>query len=286
MKFKNGIPSDLGFMYISEEVSPEAYSIKNVNVFDKHNIFYVEFDAILQTFRVLNRNTRQYLGENIDEQIKNDPKIISYIADNSWFGEMGHPGEDFKGLKLTAERIMKIKQDNTSHKIMLPKVENNALYAKIQTDAGTDAGMNMAKKILQGMVPGFSCRALAKIVMLNGVPTVIIKKLITYDWVFYQSHKEARNITKPELISQTLTADRVITESTDTCIPLKEILEYAGRRDVNTQIIMEAFDLDYKDLEGFSPDAKQIIVRDNDNKIYCNMDPKLSRNIRSYLSDL
>lgn len=284
--FKNGIPSDLGFMYVSEEVSPESYSIKNMNVFDKHNMFYVEFDAILQTFRVLNRNIRQYLGENVDEQIKTDPKIISYLADNSWFGEQGHPGEDFKELHLTAERIMKIKQDNTSHKIMVPKVDNNALFAKIQTDAGTAAGVNMAKKILQGMIPGFSCRALAKIVMLNGVPTVIIKKLITYDWVFYQSHKEARNITKPELISQTLNADRVITESTDVCIPLKEILEYAGRKNVNTQIIMESFDLANDDLLGFSPDAKHLIVKDNDNRIYCNMDPKLSREVRSYLSNL
>lgn len=286
MIFRNGIPPDLGYMYISEEVSPEAYSIKNVNVFDKHNIFYVEFDAILQTFRVLNRNTRQYLDENVDEQIRTDPKILAYLADNSWFGEMGHPSEDYKELHLTPERIMKIKQDNTSHKIMLPKVENRALYAKIQTDSSTEAGMNMAKKILQGMVPGFSCRALAKIMMINGVPTVVIKKLITYDWVFYQSHKEAKNVSSPQLISKTINANRIITESTDTCIPLKEILEYTGRRDVNTQIVMEAFDLDYNNLEGFTPDAKQIVIKDKDNKIYCNMDPKNVKSVRSFLSSL
>lgn len=284
--FKNGIPSDLGFMYVSEEVSPNDYSIKNMNVFDKHNIFYIEFDAILQTFRVVNRNARQYLGENIDEQLKTDPKILAYLADNSWFGEMGHPGEDYKEFHLTAERILKIKQDNTSHKIMQPEVKNDALFARIQTDAGTDAGMNMAKKILQGMIPGFSCRALAKVVMLNGIPTVIIKKLISYDWVFYQSHPEARNVTKPELISQTNTANRIITESTDTCIPLKEILEYAGRKNVNTQIIMESFELDTKDLLGFTPEAKHLVVKDKDNRIYCNMDPKLSREVRSYLSNL
>ena len=277
---------DLGFMYMSEQVNPESYDIKNMNVIDKHNLFYLEFDAILQTFSVLNRNKRQYLARNIDEQLRTDPKLLALLADNSWFGEMGHPTQDYKQLELTPERIMKIDQNNTSHKVMNPEVVGDILKAKIQTDSSTNAGMNMAKKILQGMIPGFSCRALAKLTTINGIATVIIRKLICYDWVFYQSHKEARNTSDIQAISKNITANQVITESTDTCIPLKEILEYAGRKNVNTQVVMESFELTNDDLFGFSKDAKHILIKDNDNTIYCNMDPKLSKEVRSYLSKL
>ena len=66
---------DLGFMYLAEKVSPEDNIVKNIEVYDKHGIFYVEFDSILQTFLEMNRNSRQYLSENLKECIFNDSKI-------------------------------------------------------------------------------------------------------------------------------------------------------------------------------------------------------------------
>lgn len=277
---------DLGFMYISEQVNPDAYKIQNINVIDKHNLFYLEFDAILQTFSVLNRNKRQYIGDNIDEQIKSDPKILAYLADNSWFGEMGHPTQDFKELSLTAERIVKIDQANTSHKILNPVVANNKLNAKIQTDASTEAGMIMAKKILQKMIPGFSCRALARLGMLNNIATVLVRKLITYDWVFYQSHVGAQGSSNIDLIEKKITPSKLITESTDTCIMIEDLLKYTANKDINTRIIMESFELDIQSMQGFDKNAKHAILRDDNNMIYCNLDPKVSKEVRSYLSGL
>ena len=60
----------------------------------------------------------------------------------------------------------------------------------------------------------------------------------------------------------------------DVMIPLKEILTDVGRRDVTAGLIMESFDLSMDDLCGFNESHDQIIIKDHNNYIYCNIDPK------------
>lgn len=276
--------SDLGFMYIAEQVAPEDNTPKNVEIHDKNGIFYVEFDSVLHTFLDMNRNARMYDGKNIMENIRSE-KIQSYLADNAWFGEQNHPLPTYKNMELHVERINDIKMDNTSHKIMNPVLRGDMLQARIQTDAGCAAGINMAKKIIQGMTPSFSCRAIARVENINGRPIVNVKRLITYDWVLYPSHKRAKQITSPKFINKQV--DTVVTESVgDVAIPLKELLEYAGRKNVNTQVIMESFDISMDSCVGFSKGAEHIIMKDNTNTIYCNLDPKIKKEVGSYLSKL
>jgi hypothetical protein len=168
-----------------------------------------------------------------------------------------------------------------------PHLEGNLLVSKIQSDAGTSAGMNLARKMVQGFNPAFSCRAIASLVLESGKPVVHARKVITYDWVLYQSHREAeKDQSSPTAFISKSPA--YMTESAidaDNCImiPLTEILESVGKTDPNPQVIMESFDLSLNDIRGITPDRKHLIIKDENNTIYCNINPESRNKINEFL---
>ena len=278
----------MGMVFIEEVTTPEQNMLKHFDVVDKNGILYVDFESCLHSFDVLNRNSRMYEASNIEECLKTE-RIQSYLAHGGWFGEMNHPLPKYKDRPLSPERIQDIDMDNTSHKMLNPHVEGNLLISRIQTDAGTDAGMNLARKMIQGFIPAFSCRAIATLVMKGGKPVVVVRKIITYDWVLFQSHREAEQTSKPaKFVSKVANTVNEVTEkvtdavNNNIVIPLKEILENVGRTDVNAQIIMESFELDTNDLVGFTKDNKHMIMRDNNNMIYCDIDAKSRSKVNDF----
>ena len=288
------ISPDLGLIYIAEQTSPDQNIVKNLDVVDKNGVFFVDFESCIHSFDVMNRNIRMYNGDNVMECF-NTERMNHYFDHGGLFGEMNHPIPKYKDRPLSPERIQDIDMGNTSHKIFRPRREGNLLVARIQSDAGTDAGMNLAKKMVQGFIPGFSCRAIASMTMKNGKPVVDVRKIITYDWVLFQSHREAEQIRSVpnKFVNKTVTTvnesvsdDVNVTGSDDVAVAVSEILEYAGYKDVNAQVIMEAFELDKTSLVGFSRDKKHIIMKDSDNTIYCNMLPETRNKVNDYLRSL
>lgn len=280
---------NMGMMFIEEQTSPDQNIVKNFEVTDKNGVFFVEFDTCLHSFDVMNRNSRMYEASNIEECLSTE-RIQSYLKHGGWFGEMNHPTPEYKDRPLSPERIQDIAMGNTSHKMLNPHVEGNLLVSKVQSDAGTAAGMNLARKMVQGFIPGFSCRAIASLYLKNNKPTVNVRKIITYDWVLYQSHREAEQITstpnkfikKVANCVQESTNNIAERVSNDILIPLKDILESVGKTDVNTQLIMESFDLSNDDLLGFSKDSKKIILRNENNTIYCNIDANSQKKVNDF----
>jgi hypothetical protein len=283
--------SDLGFLYIAEQTSPEQNEVKNFDVTNKDGVFFVDFESCIHSFDVMNRNIRMYDGDNVMECL-NTERMNHYFSHGGLFGEQNHPIPIYKDRPLSPERIQDIDMNNTSHKIFRPRRQGNLLIARIQSDAGTAAGMNLAKKMVQGFIPGFSCRAIASMSMKNGKPVVDVRKIITYDWVLFQSHREAEQIQSVpnKFVHKVANAvNEYVTEETgseDVSVPVSQILEYAGYKDVNAQVVMEAFELDKTSLVGFSKDNKQIIMKDSDNTIYCNMLPETRNKVNDYLRSL
>ena len=280
----------LGWVYLREDVSPDIPQVNNIQICDKPNIFYVEFDATLQSFGVMNRNHRMYDIDNVWSCIQNDEKIQDLLRNSSWFGEVDHPTPKLKDEELSPERIMNPDMGNTSHKIINPYRKGNLINAKIQTDSGTEGGMNFAKKILQGMVPRFSARALAQLKEVGGIPKVNMKRLITYDWVLYPSHIEAHGNTTPKAVNKSIetvnesASDQIITIMP--VIPIKEIYEYAIKKSQNCQVIMEALEITPTDL-GISDDRSYAIIKDSGGSVFnIKLEDKVRRNISGYLSDL
>lgn len=262
-----------GFMYLAEQTTPEDYPISNLEVHDNHGVFFVTFDTCLHSFDVINRNNRQYMSENIQECLQSE-RILAMLQDRAWFGEMDHPMQKYKDKPLSPERIQSIEMDRRSHKILDPQFKSNLLLSKIETSSGTEAGRGFASEIIQGLVPAFSCRAIAGLRLINGKPTVVVRKVITYDWVLYPSHKEAHATSKAQGVVKTIgsftesAVDKVKEYSKDILLPLKEVLENVGHRDVNTQLIMESFELSQDDMLGFTNDYSHMIIKDGTNTVY------------------
>lgn len=283
------IDDSLGFMYIAEQTSPDDYDIKNIDVVNKNGVFFVRFESCLHSFDVINRNQRQYKGDNIWECIQSE-RIQSYLADNAWYGEQDHPTQVTTEGKLTPERIQAIWMPNRSHKILNPRIKSNLLVADIETASGTEAGVGFGKEIIQGLKPAFSCRAIAGLKLVDGKPTVIVRKIITYDWVLYPSHKEAHITSSPKGVIKKLgtitesVKDTIKRKSEDVLIPLKEILEYVSNKDVNTQMIMESFDLSQEDLIGFDSTYSHAAIQCDNNVIYTKISPQTAKEVKSFLA--
>ena len=278
-----------GFMYLAEQTTPEDYPIENLQVVDKNGVFFVTFDTCLHSFEVINRNNRQYISSNIQECFQTE-RILSMLQDRAWFGEMDHPLQKYKDKPLSPERIQSIEMERRSHKILDPNFKSNLLLARIETASGTEAGRGMANEIIQGLVPAFSCRAIAGIRLINGKPTVVVRKVITYDWVLYPSHKEAHIIGDANGAVKTIktitesAVDKVREYSKDILLPLKEVLENVGHRDVNTQLIMESFELSQEDMLGFTNDLSHMIVKDGMNTIYAKISPESVNEVKDFYS--
>ena len=276
----------MGFLYINESFSSPT-EIKNLNTNHSSDLFFITFDANLQDFDVMNRNQRYYDGKNIWECIQSE-KIQSLLRTGGWFGEFEHPFPMIAGEKLSPERIQNVPPQLRAFKIMQPHMVGNVLKAKIQSAQG-EVGESFGKEVLAGWIPQFSVRAIAVMMMRNGKPYVMVKRLITYDAPWYPSHKIAEATSKPEVHSMSFMESTDITpmESAkaninDVMIPLAEILTEVGRTDVNTNVIMEAFDLPMENLCGFDAERKHVIIRDNDNMIYSDISPATVKKVNDF----
>lgn len=277
--------SPIGYMYISESFSSDN-TIKNMDTSGRPDLFYVTFDTNLQDFDVENRNRRYYDASNIMECIQTE-KIQSLLKTGGWFGEFSHPGSEYAGEKLSPERIQDVPPKERAFKIMNPKLVGNVLTAKIQSAQG-EVGESFGKEVLAGWQPQFSVRAIAHMVSRHGKPYVIVKRLITYDAPWYPSHKIAHATSAPVITTKSFTesVSNAIESAKDyingVMVPLKEILEDVGRTDVNAGMIMEAFDLDLDCLAGFDTSREHIIIKDDNNMIYANINPATVKKVNEF----
>lgn len=277
----------IGLMYISESYGTP--SVSNIDSKNTSDLFYVTFDTNLQDFDVKNRNQRYYDANNIMDCI-NTEKIQSLLACNGWFGEFDHPAPLLAGEKLSPERIQNVPPDMRAFKIMSPHLEGNILKARIQSAQGS-RGEGFGKEVLAGWIPQFSARAIASMIMKNNKPYVMVKKLITYDAPWYPSHKVAHATSEPVVTSKSFnefkesveeTIESAVDKINDIMVPLKDILLDVGKKDPTTEMICEAFDLTYDNLVGFSDDHKQVIVRDDTNRLFINVNPDTVKMINDF----
>ena len=281
---------DLGYVFISESsVSDEYKSISNVDVKNSDNLFYITFHTNLQSFGDINRNRRRYLGDNVWDRIKNDNRIQCFLRDGCWFGEFEHPAPEYTDKKMTPQRMQLVLPNNRAFKIMRPNLAGNVLEADIQSAQGP-VGEGFGKEVLAGWIPSFSLRAIAALKMYQNVPTVFVRKVITYDSVWYPSHEIARATTKPHAHLENIrnftesVKDNIAASVRNVMVPLKEILESVGKTDVNTQMILESFELTDENLYGFSENHRHVIIKDEDNTIYANISPKTKKRVDDFFN--
>lgn len=246
-------------------------------------LFYLRFPTVLQRFNADNRNGRNYGDKAMTEGLMAE-NVQELYRDGNWMGEAGHPiGGDM-------ERILTIDPANTSHRIVNFDVRGDYLHGTVETLDDGAQGTRMTKNILQGITPTFSLRALAKLMKRPGRSTLIRTRprIVTYDWVYLPSHKEAR-IEGRDKIQQvrrplSATSGQIVTES---LIPVLEsqILDFIKEESVNVKLTSDLCEVA---LEGMSlsPDGKLVYVKEGHNTYAMAVEDHLHHEIRSYMSNI
>lgn len=264
--------------YIQEQTSfVEDYANNfGYEIEDKGDRFFCKFPAILQSFGVKNRNRREYEAQNIMDCINNDETIQEYLRHNSWIGEIDHPAPTKVGEELTMQRIAFPDMKKSSHFIRSPRLEGNLLVANIQTDSSNKYGMNMAIKIVDGkIIPCFSARVLGSLENIGGRPVVKVRKLVTYDWVLYPSHKEAvAKINQP--IQESVQQFEKYTGATIIFFPELAKMASVNSREVN--FLCESFGLSESDIIGLTDTGNSVVMTEGSN-VY--IQPLNDKNIRN-----
>ena len=277
---------NLGYVYISESVGRP--DVRNIDTHRTPDVFYVTFDTNLQDFDNENRNHRYYDKSNIWDCIQTE-KIQSLLRTGGWFGEFDHPVPTVAGEKLSPERIQNVPPDMRAFKIMDPQMNGNVLTAKIQSAQGA-RGESFGKEVLAGWEAQFSARAIATMINKMGKPYVLVKRLITYDAPWYPSHKIAHQTSSPKVHSKSFvesagTALESAKEKiNDILVPLKDILTDVGMKDPNVEMICEAFDLPLDNLMGFDNSRKHVLIKDENNVVYANINPDSVKRVNDFFT--
>lgn len=229
--------------------------------------FYVKFKSTLQSFGVQNRNKRYYDAQNIMDNIEKSEYIQSMLRQNSWVGELDHPSETINGQTLTLQRISNPDPKHDSHFIRKPWLEGNLLKAPIQTDSGTEEGMNLAIKIVDGgLIPAFSARVFGELQNRSGRPTVMAKRLITYDEVLFPSHREAlADVSIPQIMESASVLEEY---SGCTVITFPELARMAAGSSRETEWLCESFGLSINDVIGVTNTGNSVVVSENNRNVY------------------
>lgn len=252
--------------FIREQTSfPEDYSDSfGYKIHDRgYGRFFVTFDGVLQSFGVKNRNSREYDANNIWDKIQTDDYIQSMLKQNSWLGEIDHPAPTRVNEELTMQRIANPDLKYTSHYIRSPRLEGNLLVGHIQTDSSNQHGMNMAIKIVDGHItPCFSARVFGSLQNRNGRPIVFVRKLITYDWVLYPSHREAlARMNQPVMESANDFHDITGT----TIIFFEQLARLAAQSSKETEWLCESFGLDMNAVIGITDSGNSVVIKEDAN---------------------
>jgi len=242
--------------YLICEASTFSYKPKIMKVTDKS----VTFDSVLQEADEINRNKRLYKKDVINGGL-NAELVQEKIKNNSFVGEAGHP------LSPDLKRQVYINQSNISHIVKNYRWENNFLHGTVQT-ACTDRGRDMMGMITENDTRvAFSLRALGPVVE-NKRSYMEVKApitIISYDWVFFPSHKNA-------YMEKLNECNSVLNESGNTllyesgvfsAINNNELISYIKERSQNYKEFKKQFDLDLLSNYSLSEDGRYLYVKNN-----------------------
>ena len=262
---------DSDFFYFSEETSAIDPKTFDYTKRTDAGIWWLVFPARVHYFDVINRNNRGYLRKNVEEMFFS-PKNTDLMNHNRWFGEADHPFDMYETMKLTKKRIEKVYWPNRSHKLTKPKFTDSYLDLVIETCSGTEIGRGMANDIVQGMVPGFSCRSCGQLQIINGKPIVVISKLITYDTVPYSGFENADAIGDPVAKSKSIITEEGASDrpNHDVMIPVNALIDDLCKTDAKVYAYMESSDGDLT-AKGVTRDGK-LHLTDGGIHIYAGVD--------------
>lgn len=274
----------------SDPVKPE-----NIKVCDQNNLFYVNFDTVLQRVDSLNRNNRSYVGKYMDLSLAKD-HLQELIRNNTWMGESGHPDSE------KVSRILTIDPNNISHRINRIWREGDLIKGNIDTlDDGSGPGMRMTRNILQGMEPAFSLRAMAGLTKKSDGTALMqsVAHIVTYDRVILPSHREAYRDRSKEtkLISRNsgqtpvhesafgLDSHEYAANPSGILIPVVEnsLMDFIQMESTAVNLVSNVCEVAMESMS-ISPDLQNAILKESGRTYIIPLEEHIKNETRSYMS--
>lgn len=269
--------------YVLMENISEPVQIKNVRECTNNGLLYLKFDTVLQSFEVKNRNKRIYSGDAVMESLA-APHVQELIKKGSFVSEYGHP------LSKEMSRVTQIDPARVCGRVNSYYRSGNLLKGEFETFDDCAMGTMLTRRILQGMEPAHSLRAVAKLSTNRNGDSIMNTRahVIAYDTVILPSHVEAyRDDSKDiSVIQQPIVA----TEATEFenqedyafCVNESMLTDFVTEESHNVKLIKNICEVIPETIK-LTPDLKHIILKEGTDTYYVNTEDKIKHDIRNFL---
>ena len=272
------------FAYVLMEEMSEPVQIRNVKECSKNGLLYLIFDTVLQSFEVKNRNKRIYSGDAVMESLA-APHVQELIKKGSFVSEYGHP------LVKDMSRVTQIDPARVCGRVNSYYRTGNLLKGEFETFDDGGLGTMLTRRILQGLEPAHSLRAVAKLSKDRNGNDIMNSRahIIAYDTVILPSHVEAyRDESKDiRVVNQPIVA----TESTEFgsneeyafVVNESMLTDFVMEESKNVKLIKNICEVIPETIK-LTPDLKHIILKEGTETYYVDTEDKIKHDIRNFLS--
>ena len=268
---------------------------------ENKNNGYIIAEGIIQTGNDQNRNKRYYPTEELALGI-NSARTQELVTTGNFKGEAGHP------LDKSLARQSKIDPRNEQVWYQKLWMDGDNVMAHFR-GTNNELGKSFNADLKDGQRPSFSLRALGALINENGKAVVKNLQIITYDRVYFPSHKQAYT---NKLITSEAAGDepiRVPTEffakkepeikhlmesgndvfgDTSFVIPMtqKQINNFIVNESCNVRSILNTFDVFYESVS-FDPMSHMVTMKTKlGDTINLSLETTVSREIIEGINDL
>lgn len=273
------------FAYVLMEEMSEPVQIRNLKECSKNGLLYLIFDTVLQSFDVKNRNKRTYIGDAVMESLA-APHVQELIKKGSFVSEYGHP------LVKDMSRVTQIDPARVCGRVNSYYRTGNLLKGEFETFDDGGLGTMLTRRILQGLEPAHSLRAVAKLSKDRNGNDIMNSRahIIAYDTVILPSHVEAyRDESKDiRVVNQPIVA----TESTEFgsheeyafVVNESMLTDFVMEESKNVKLIKNICEVIPETIK-LTPDLKHIILKEGTETYYVDTEDKIKHDIRNFLSN-
>lgn len=273
------------FAYVLMEEMSEPVQIRNVKECSKNGLLYLIFDTILQSFEVKNRNKRTYIGDAVMESLA-APHVQELIKKGSFVSEYGHP------LVKDMSRVTQIDPARVCGRVNSYYRTGNLLKGEFETFDDGGLGTMLTRRILQGLEPAHSLRAVAKLSKDRNGNDIMNSRahIIAYDTVILPSHVEAYRDESKDI--RVVNKPIVATESTEFgsheeyafVVNESMLTDFVMEESKNVKLIKNICEVIPETIK-LTPDLKHIILKEGTETYYVDTEDKIKHDIRNFLSN-
>lgn len=238
-------------------------------------------EGILQDAECDNRNGRFYERSELAPEVSG-PRIKELLSTGNMKGEDGHPQSAELVRQQTIDPVM------VCVKYLNIWMDGNDVKARFK-GTNNDRGQFFDNDLRDGELPSFSLRALGTIENRGGHAYVKNTKIITWDRVYYPSHKRAYTTGIVQESASTSSNKMVYTESDDgLLIPItnESVMNYIKTESANIKTILNNFDTLYNQISLIENNTKVQLVSKTGDIFVVGLENYIQNEIMDYASKM